>query len=197
MNELFLLVDSALIWLYRLPEIPILGYYLGTFVLALLCVVAGTLTVYAAHAVNGAVLKKTGEKMVDMQNASIHALAQKDKEAYKACNHEANEAFGRYFFSQIALGASSLWPAAFALTWMQGRFGEVEFVLPGPGWSVGFVFTFVLLYVLAHRLFSRVKRRLPLFAAAERYVGAHMPPAERMLTLSGLSRKKGRQQAPA
>ncbi|MDM8548578.1 hypothetical protein QUF72_00815 [Desulfobacterales bacterium HSG2] len=183
------MIDSFLIYFYRIPEIPIVGYFLGTSVLALICVVVGQITVYAAFMLNKKRIGSDNKEMIRMHNLSMHALAAKDKAAYKACNKEANEAFGKYFFGQIAIGISSLWPVPFALGWMQTRFAEVEFLLPLHvpliGESVGYTFTFIPLYILIHILFGKIKHKLPWFRNMEK---AMRPDenAEKMISISEL-----------
>ena len=57
-----------------------------------------------------------------MNRLSSEALSLGDKESYKACNKEGNDAFGQLFFNKFGLSAASLWPIFFALAWMQDRF---------------------------------------------------------------------------
>ena len=90
-------------------------------------------------------------------------MVAQNKRAYTASNKLANDAFGRSFFMQIALSAAFLWPIPFALGWMQYRFSDVEFRLPGTEVSVGYIAVFILLYIAAYLLFRRVKYRLPYF----------------------------------
>lgn len=150
--SIYLVTDSFLIRFYRGMDHPMAGYLAGTAFLCLVCIILGKLSFWAASLANRKYLEKDYKRMMQMQNLSFAALAQKNKKAYKAANHEANEAFGKTFFSGLALGLASLWPVPFALGWMQTRFLHVEFPLAFPlpffGKSVGFVFTFVLLYIL-------------------------------------------------
>ena len=157
-------VDAFLIFFFRLAANPMLGYLIGIALLGLLCAVIGDLTVALAYRVNGAFLKRDNHELVAMQNKSLLALQARDKVSYQACNEVANESFGKVFFSQLALGASSLWPAAFALQWLHGRFAEVAFLLPvplGDRTSVGYAFTFIPMYVLMRILFGHLRTRLP------------------------------------
>jgi hypothetical protein len=162
MNSFFLWADSFLIWFFRIVDIPILGYYLGTAVVCLICAALGRFTLILGSRVNEEFLSRDHKNMVRMHNLSLWALLSKDKNAYRSCNKEANEAFGKVFFSQVALGASSLWPVPFALAWMQYRFGMVEFSLPlslpGVGDSVGFMFTFFPISVLVYLMYARFWR---------------------------------------
>ena len=162
MNAFFSWMDACLIWFFRLIDIPIIGYYVGTAIVCLFCVVAGKFTLILGSRINEKYLVHDHKNMVHMHNLSLYALVNKDKMAYKSCNKEANDAFGKVFFSQIALGASSLWPVPFSLVWMQYRFGEVNFnlpfSLPGIGDSVGFMFTFFPIFVLTFMAYGRLCR---------------------------------------
>ena len=184
--------DSAFIYFFRLPEIPILGYYLGCAVLSLACVVVGQLTIAAAFFWNKKFIDADNREMVHMHNLSVRALLAKDKKAYKSCNKAANDAFGKVFFSQIALSVSSLWPIAFAAGWMQTRFQDVTFALPVSlpvvGDQVGFMFTFLPIYILVYILFGRIKGRLPFFRSIiKRLEQYDTEDAEKMLSISKLN----------
>ena len=190
LQEMMNWIDSALIFFYRLPEVPIAGYLLGTFVLALCCVVIGQLTISVAFLMNRRRIDADNSNMVRMQNLSIKALASKDKGAYKAFNKEANEAFGKVFFMQIALAAASLWPVPFALAWMQTRFSEVEFALPFSlpviGDTVGYTFSFFPILILAFILFGKVKRHLPYFNRIHGILNGYTKEKDGMLTFADL-----------
>jgi len=160
-------LDTAFIFFFRLPEIPILGYYLGCAVLSLACVVVGQITIAIAFFWNQKFIDRDNQEMVHMHNLSVRALLSKDKLSYTSCNKVANDAFGKVFFSQIALSISSLWPIAFAAGWLQARFQDVNFPLPVSlpvvGSQVGFMFTFLPIYILVYILFGQIKGRLPFF----------------------------------
>lgn len=160
-------LDTAFIFFFRLPEIPILGYYLGCAVLSLACVVVGQITIAVAFFWNQKFIDRDNHEMVRMHNLSVKALLAKDKRAYKSCNKVANDAFGKVFFSQVALSISSLWPIPFAAGWLQTRFQDVSFPLPLSlpviGGQVGFMFTFLPIFILVYILFGQIKGRLPFF----------------------------------
>jgi hypothetical protein len=185
--------DSAFIYFFRLPEIPILGYYLGCAVLSLACVVVGQITIAIAFFWNKTFIDADNREMVRMHNLSVRALLAKDKKAYKNCNKAANDAFGKVFFSQIALSVSSLWPVAFAAGWLQSRFQDVTFALPLSlpviGDQVGFMFTFLPIYILVYILFGWIKGRLPLFRTiVKRLEQYDTESTEKMLSFSDLTR---------
>jgi hypothetical protein len=160
-------LDAVLIYGYRIPENPMLGFCLGTAILALLTVLCGELTTAAALLINREHIRDGNEEVVRMHNLSMEALEVGDKAGYTACNKQANDAFGRSFFFQIALGAGMLWPIPLALHWMGERFAgipfELPFSLPLAGAGVGYAFPFLLLYILMRILFKQVRRRLPFF----------------------------------
>jgi hypothetical protein len=184
-------IDGFLIAFYRVTDIPILGYYFGTAVLSLLCIVMGQMTYCWAYRRNHRFFNADNREMVHMHNLSIKALWAKNKEAYKSCNKQANDAFGKYFFAQVAIGIASLWPVPFALGWMQTRFAQVEFPLPltipGVGSTVGFLFTFFPIYVLVYMLFGKIKNKIPYFSAFGNWRKEIDADAEEMLSFADLS----------
>jgi hypothetical protein len=186
-------LDGAAMFFFRFPEIPIVGYYLGCAVLSLVCVVVGQITIAIAFFWNKKFIDADNREMVRMHNLSVRALLAKDKQAYKSCNKVANDAFGKVFFSQIALSVSSLWPIAFAAGWMQTRFQDVTFTLPVAlpvvGHQVGFMFTFLPIYILVYILFGWIKSRLPFFRTiVKRLEQYDTEGAEKMLSISELAR---------
>jgi hypothetical protein len=190
--SLYQWIDAFLIFFFRIGSIPILGYYMGCAVLGLICVVLGQLTIALAFGLNQHFIDRDNHEMVRMHNSSVKALLAKDKNAYKSCNKAANDAFGKVFFSQIALSVSGLWPVPFAVGWMQTRFLDVQFqlpfTLPWIGDHVGFMFTFLPIYVLVFILFGKIKRKLPLFKSiAGRLDKYDHKKGERMIQLSELS----------
>jgi hypothetical protein len=156
-------IDSVLICLYRITGNPLLDYYVGTFLLALLAVVVGEFTISVVFQINKAHLDKLNAKVEKMSHLSMEALNLGDKENYKACNKEGNDAFGQLFFNKFGLAAASLWPVFFALAWMQYRFAEIGLPLPLIGWEINYFFFFLLCYILARIFFGRIKRKLPYF----------------------------------
>ncbi|MBU0986691.1 MAG: hypothetical protein KKH68_05495, partial [Proteobacteria bacterium] len=125
LQTVYLDIDAFLICFYRIVAEPVLGYFIGTWVLAWLCVLIGEFSISVAFRVNKAYIDQDNREMIKMQNLSVRALLAKDKQSYKVLNREANEAFGKVFFKQIALSAASLWPIPFALGWMQTRFADI------------------------------------------------------------------------
>ena len=186
LQHLYLALDGFLIVFYRLSEVPIVGFMIGTAVLAVLAVLLGQVTQLVALRYNLRHFCDQNSDMVRMHNLSIFALLAKDKAAYKACNKEANDAFGRYFFAQLALSISSLWPAAFALAWMNTRFSDVDFVLPFIDATVGYTFSFLPLFILMYILFGQIRRRLPIFQSLDRNLAEVNDSAGEMVSLADL-----------
>ena len=156
-------LDPILITLYRLTGYPLVDYFLGTFLLALLTVLVGELTISVVFRINKAHLDKLNARVEKMQRLSSDALAEGNQAGYKACNKEGNDAFGQLFFNKFGLSAASLWPIFFALAWMQERFAEIGLPLPWIGWEINYFFFFLLCYILARIFFGRIKRYLPYF----------------------------------
>jgi hypothetical protein len=191
LQTFYLNIDAFLIYFYRIVEQPLLDYFIGTGILSLLCVIIGEFTLSVAFRFNKAFIDQDSREMTRMQNLSLRALLAKDKQSYKAFNREANEAFGKVFFKQIALAAASLWPIPFALGWMQTRFMNIEFLLPCRlpvvGETVGYSFTFIPMYILAHILFGKIKHKLPYFKTTEKMLASYKEDSDKMMTLSDLT----------
>jgi len=156
-------LDPALIWAFRLVRNPQLGFFLGCVYVALCAVIVGDVAMSLAYRVNRKTHLAHQREMVRHNAVSFQALACKDKEAFKACNTLANDAFGRSFFLGATLFCASIWPAALALGWLDQRFGRVE-DLTAP--FVGHVrpeFWFIPIYMAVRFVFSRLKYRLPLY----------------------------------
>ena len=189
-------IDAGLMYFFRLAENPMLGYLVGIAVLAALCAVVGDLTIALAFRLNGRFFNRDNRELVQMQNKSLLALQARDKESYQACNTVANESFGKVFLSQMALGASSLWPVPFALQWLNGRFADVAFLLPiplGTRTSVGYAFTFIPMYILMRILFGKIRTRLPGYRRLTVSNAAEDTETESMLRFDDVFPEKGGQ----
>jgi hypothetical protein len=168
-------LDSVLIHLYRLSGYPLPDYFLGTFLLALICVIVGELTISVVFKVNRSHLDKLNSRVEKMERLSGEALRSGDQTSYTACNKEGNEAFGQLFFNKFGLSAASLFPIFFALAWMQERFAEIALPLPLFDWEINYVFFFLLNYIPARILFGRLKRRLPYFRGIHKKLLSYEP----------------------
>lgn len=162
--EFYQAIDPVLIFAFRLIEPPILGYLLGNLYIALICALLGELTLALLFKVNRKHYQEQNKEMMRNQSISIQALMQKNKEDFKAANRLANDAFGRSFFAGIAFSSSSLWPVPFALGWLGFRFGHLDFELLFPlpllGESVSYTAVFLLTYILARIMGTKLRKRL-------------------------------------
>lgn len=179
-QTIYQFLDPFLIWVFRLPGDATLGFALGLAWIALIATAIGELCIAAAYFINRKHFRSVRSEMVSNHNLSIRALMAKDKETYKACNGLANDAFGKTFFSNIALFAASLWPAFFGLGWLGFRFSGVDFTLPLVG-VVTTNFFFVPTYIMVRVLFSRVKKRLPVFKQAHALLKDEDPNEEKLI----------------
>lgn len=152
------IIDPYLIWWYRLTGNVWVNFVIGTFMLAVICLLLGEATLYLVFQVSRKRLAEKIEEADKYQTLSIEALKAGNREAYEAADKLAKEAFSRSFMHQLALGGAFLWPVCFALAWMQYRFLEVEFPIPGTSWSLGYIGVFVIIYVTAYILLKRLKR---------------------------------------
>ena len=157
---LYTLVDSFLMFFFRLPGDPLTGYWLGTSVLALAAWVIGEYSIALAFRMNKAMIKEENQRIDRFQELSFAALRAGNKSAFKACNGIANEAYGKSFFTQITLSAASLWPLFIALGWMQHRFRKIEFAIPLTGWSAGYLSTFLFCYISLRLLSGKISHAL-------------------------------------
>lgn len=186
-------LDPWLIWAFRLGDNPHVGFAVGVFWLSLLTTVIGELCMAGVYFLNKKHFAAIHKDMVCHHNLSLRALGAKDKTAWKACNSIANDAFGKNFFSRIALFASSLWVVPFAIGWLYFRFASVDFALPYLG-QIGVSFIFIPAYILTRVLFSRVKPALPVFRAIKRKI-AENEGSETLMSYMDLAADPDRPQA--
>lgn len=161
--EMWTLVDPYVIWLYRLTGYAFTDFLLGTFVLAWVALLVGEFTISVVFLAARQRIDASTHEALHYQDLSEEAMSAGNKEAYRAANKLANDAFGRSFFMQIALSAAFLWPIFFALDWMGHRFSELEFRILFTDYSVGYTCVFITLYAAAYMIFKRIKYRLPYF----------------------------------
>ena len=188
MNEVFLLVDAFFIWFYRLSGYALFDFFIGTFFLALIAVVVGEFSISFAFLFTRRSIQRVQDQMVNYQNLSIDALAAGDKDAYKATNKLANDAFGRTFFMQIGLSSARVWPALLALAWMNTRFHAVDFEVPLIGMTVGFIPIFILLYVAAYFAFKPIRNKIPYFKRINKILDGYKQKTREMKSLADLDK---------
>lgn len=170
MHPLYLWLDSYLIWFYRLSGSAAVNFLLGTLALAVLSLLVGEFTSFLASYLVRRHSQQVAGEAKKYQDLSIEALKAGDRPAYEGANKLANEAFGKSFYSQVALSATFVWPIFFALGWMQHRFLEVKFPLPFIGFSLGYIGVFLLLYIAGYCIFKPLKRRMPYYRRSKELV---------------------------
>ena len=166
-------IDGFLIFFYRLTGYSFVDYIIGTMVLAFICVIIGELCVSLAIRFNKRYLDSMSREMKEKERLSIEARRAGDLDSYKALNKEATDVWGKHFFTMVAYSAGILWPLPFALGWMQTRFAGVEFDLAFPlslifGKSVGYIFTFIPIYILCRIFFKYMRPYLPYFKGVQK-----------------------------
>lgn len=157
---LYTLSDSFLMFFFRLPGHPLVGYWFGTSVLALASWIIGEYSIAFAFRMNKTMIKDENLRIDRFQKLSFAALRAGDKSAFKACNSIANEAYGKNFFTQITLSAASLWPLFIALGWMQHRFSDIEFAIPLTNWTLGYLSTFLICYITVRLLSGKIRHAI-------------------------------------
>lgn len=181
LTQIPVLLDPYLIFFYRVTGVTIIDYFIGTFSVALITVVVGEFTLSAALRWNRAYIEKMENQLSKEHHLSMAALQVQDNTSYRAINKQANDTFGKYFFSMIAHSAACLWPIPFVLAWMQSRFLGVKFEFIYPislFWpSTGYFTTFILCYILARILFKNIRRYLPYFKTVQKTLDFSRPPS--------------------
>lgn len=166
-RDFFVALDPFVIWAFRVSEESWVGFLFGSLILNLACVMLGDVTSILARRLNRKVYGAYHDEMVKHHNLSVKALRTSDKEAYKAVNKQAHEAFGKYFFSQAGAFALSIWPLPFALAWMEMRFGgipmDLPFAIPGVGKSVFYPFFFIPIYIGVRISYGKLMRMSPVY----------------------------------
>ena len=168
LDTLSLHADNILIVFYRITGYSLVDYFIGTMILAFICVVIGELSVSLAIRFNKHYLDSMSREMKAKEMLALQAYGAGDKKGYKSLNKEATDVWGKHFFTMVAYSAGILWPIPFALGWMQTRFAGVEFDLAFPlslifGKTVGYIFTFIPVYILCRILFKYMRPHLPYF----------------------------------
>ncbi len=155
--------DPYILAFYGVTGVEVLDGLIGTFLVALLACAIGEFTLSIAFRVNRKHLDGVNEDLSKYGNLSRKALDCGDKVSYKALNKQANDAYGQVFFNRFGLSAASLWPAFFALDWVQRHFSLTGIRIPFYHAGINYVVAFLFCYILARIVFGRLKRRLPYF----------------------------------
>ena len=172
-NSFLYHADGFLIDFYRLTGHPFIDYLIGTTILAFMCVLVGEVSVSLAIRFNQRYIDEMAQEIDQKEKLSMAAYKAGDKPGYKALNKQATDAWGKHFFTMVGYSAGILWPIPFALGWMQTRFSDVDFDLAFPlslvfGKTVGYLFTFIPLYILARIVFKYMRPHLPYFKGVQK-----------------------------
>ncbi|MCG6894962.1 MAG: hypothetical protein LJE65_15260 [Desulfobacteraceae bacterium] len=172
LDWLYFQIDPFLIYFYRITGVPLVDYFIGTFNLAMICVVVGELSISLAIRLNKRYLDAMAEEITEKERLSFAAYQAGKKTEYQALNKDATDVWGKHFFTMAAYSAGLFWPLPFALGWMQTRFADVTFDLVFPlnrlfVDGVGYTFTFIPLYILGRIVFKYLRPRLPYFRGVQ------------------------------
>ncbi len=152
--------DAIFISFYQVTGNPLWDYFIGTFLLALLSVLVGQATLFLVFCANRGHLEDLDNRFSTLNRLTAKAMEMGDKQSYKSLNKEANDTYGHVFFNQFGLSAASLWPALFALAWLQERFAYIAIPIPLLGFKANYFVVFLLSYLAATIIFHRTKRYL-------------------------------------
>ncbi|WP_372680898.1 hypothetical protein [Desulfosarcina sp.] len=177
MHSIYVKIDLFLIFFYRMTDIPIANFLIGTLILSFLCVIVGELSVSLALKFNKPYVDRISAEMVEKERLSIAAYQAGDKAGYKALNKEATDVWGKGFFTMVAYSAGILWPLPFAMGWLGTRFADVDFPVAPPlsllfDNGVGYMFTFIPMYILSRILFKYMRPYLPYFKGVQKMLDA-------------------------
>jgi hypothetical protein len=175
-TPVLLSLDPLLIAPFRwLPSAPA-GYFLGTTILALYCIILGDLSASLVTFFNRKYIRRMQAGMDHNHELSETALKLGDKESYKAVNRQGLETFGHSFSLGAAIFCVSIWPMPFALSWLSLRFVdaplELPVAIPFVGNSIEYFPSFLLLYIAIRMIYSSAMGRVDWYRTAKaRLVG--------------------------
>jgi hypothetical protein len=159
LSEIMGIIDAILISPYRWLAEPVWAWWLGTVVLAGWATLIGELTLAMVFHLNRRYVDEMNQEMQDRNRQAMNALKAGEKRIYKGLNDLANEAFGKAFFLQLAMGASSLWPAFLAAGWLEIRFGNISILLPGGLGEITYISAFIVTYLAVRIGWVQIKKR--------------------------------------
>jgi hypothetical protein len=168
LDHMMLRLDPLFIFFFRLTGVAFPDFLIGVFVLAMACVMIGEATLSLALRFNRDHIDGLRKEILKRDSQSAQAYHTADRMGYKALNKAANDAWGKHFFTMAAYSAGMLWPAPFAMAWMNIRFQGVFFDLCKPlswifGETIQYPFVFVIIYILCRILFKYCRPWLPYF----------------------------------
>ena len=124
------------------------AWWLGTALLCLWAVLVGDITYRTVKRFNKKIMHERNEEMMSWQNIAMNALKAGNKEVFTGANKLANDAFGRSFFMQLAMGMASLWTAFLGAAWLQARFQGVPVPVPYTDWEFRWLPSYVVMYIV-------------------------------------------------
>ncbi len=152
MWTLLAFLDRLLSPLYHLVAAPVPAFFIGTFLLALICVLLGEFLSDLTRRLHESHLRQLKEELAYLQEAAILAAKQGEKERYHERNRQAGRIYVRLAFLQGLPTLATFLPAGLALSWLDYRFASLKlplpFSLPLGGDTVGYLFPFGLFYLL-------------------------------------------------
>ena len=101
-------IDGFLIFFYRVPGDPLVGFFFGTIMLSFFSVLAGEFTLSLAIRFNRPYLDEMSREINETEKLSVVAYNAGDKDSYKALNKQATDAWGKHFFTMAAYSAGIL-----------------------------------------------------------------------------------------
>lgn len=159
--HVFSFMDFVLMPVYRFPDNPVAGFFLGTCVLSGICLILEKFSVSFAIHINKDKINVNSDEIRHYQDISIRALRAGNKDVFRACNRISHDAFGKLFFSRACLSAAALWPVGLALGWLQYRFADVNFAqaapVSGADYLLGYITIFALCSVIVRIILHTVK----------------------------------------
>ena len=143
---------------YRWIADPAWAWWVGTALLCFWAVVIGDITYRVVSLINKRFVKERNEEMMSWHRRAMNALKAGNKEVYTGANKLANDAFGRSFFMQLAMGLSSLWPAFLGAAWLQMRFQDVPVPVPYTDWALRWLPVYVVMYIVIRISYARLMK---------------------------------------
>ncbi len=161
LNILTSWLDTFLIIPFRLPHNAALGLWLGCAILAFYCAIIGEVIRYLFMRIHNNYYTGFSDKAKHYHDLSIKALHSGEKQAYLAANKLAHDNFGKGFFAKASVSMAILLPVPFALHWLSLRFeGIIVHVVPLIDKGVGYVFVFLIQYIILRILFSKFRHKI-------------------------------------
>jgi hypothetical protein len=152
------ILDPILLRCYTLTGVSFIDALLGTLVIGVVVVLIGDMSAGLVLKINHKHLNDLDARLSIAKYLSAQALEADDQRSYRAVNKEANELFGQLFFSKFGISAATLWPAFFALQWMQCHVADQCLYVPATRFQINYVLLFFVCYLIAGFLVRAIKK---------------------------------------